>query len=361
MRAVRLIINQSSANYKKEETWENKMTYPLPPISTIIGAIHVACGYTEYHPMDISVQGNYESMHREPYTDYCFLNSTMDDRGILVKMDNESMLSTSFERVAKTIDRSSNLKKNENLLVYNRELLTEYQELKQLKDKIGEFKSGRLKKVSDLIKKRKTTLSNKKKKLDKSSDEFKRIDNREKEIKKLEKTLKERVKSFEDENCNNKLSRYRSLTTAIRYYEVLDNIHLIIHIKCDENTMKDIIENAYNIKSIGRSEDFIDLVEAKVVELSESIDDELTSEYSAYLNFEDVKDERIYTKEKSEREIIGTKYYINKNYDTEKAKMGKREFVKKKVLYASYYTIDETSENIYVDRDGNQEFIVNFI
>ena len=153
MKVVRLIINQSSANYRKEETFENKMTYPLPPISTIIGAIHVACGYTKYHPMDISVQGKFESMHREPYTDYCFLNSTMDDRGILVKMDNESMLSTSFKKVAKTIDRTSNLKKNQNLVVYNRDLLTEYQELKQLKDKISEFKSGRLKEVNALIKK----------------------------------------------------------------------------------------------------------------------------------------------------------------------------------------------------------------
>ena len=49
----------------------------------IMGALHNACGYKEYHEMDISIQGKYESMHREPYTDYCFLNSTMDDRGIL--------------------------------------------------------------------------------------------------------------------------------------------------------------------------------------------------------------------------------------------------------------------------------------
>ena len=137
--------------------------------------------------------------------------------------------------------------------------------------------------------------------------------------------------------------------------------------------MKDIIDNAYNIKSLGRSEDFIDLVEAKVVELSEDVYEELTSNYSAYLNFEDdllkiiqkakedVKNEKVYSKEKSGREIIGTKYYINKNYDTEKAKTGKREFVRKKVLYTSYYTIEDTSENIYVDRDGKQEYIVNFI
>ena len=39
--------------------------------------------------MNVSIQGQYESMHREPYTDYCFLNSLQDDRGILVKMKME--------------------------------------------------------------------------------------------------------------------------------------------------------------------------------------------------------------------------------------------------------------------------------
>ena len=100
MKALRLIIHQNSANYKKEETVDNKMTYPLPPISTIIGALHCICGYREYKAMDISIQGKYESMHREPYTDYCFLNSVQDDRGILVKMQNGSMLSDAFEKVA---------------------------------------------------------------------------------------------------------------------------------------------------------------------------------------------------------------------------------------------------------------------
>ena len=37
MKALRLILHQTSANYKREETVENKMTYPLPPVSTVIG------------------------------------------------------------------------------------------------------------------------------------------------------------------------------------------------------------------------------------------------------------------------------------------------------------------------------------
>ena len=34
MKALRIKLHQASANYRKEETAENKMTYPLPPIST---------------------------------------------------------------------------------------------------------------------------------------------------------------------------------------------------------------------------------------------------------------------------------------------------------------------------------------
>ena len=45
MKALRIKLHQASANYRKEETAENKMTYPLPPISTITGALHSICGY----------------------------------------------------------------------------------------------------------------------------------------------------------------------------------------------------------------------------------------------------------------------------------------------------------------------------
>ncbi|WP_415336187.1 CRISPR-associated protein Cas5, partial [Clostridium perfringens] len=34
MKALRIILTQNSANYRREETTVNKMTYPLPPFST---------------------------------------------------------------------------------------------------------------------------------------------------------------------------------------------------------------------------------------------------------------------------------------------------------------------------------------
>jgi CRISPR-associated protein Cas5t len=360
MKALRIVLRQSSANYKKEETIDNKMTYPLPPISTIIGAIHSACNYRKYHPMDISIQGKFESMHKEPYTDYCFLNSTMDDRGILVKMKNESLLSNAFDKVASAKKSQGNsFRKGVTIQVYNKQLLKEYRDLKDLNDKIKEFKDSRIKKVLELIKKRKKNLTDKKKSLDKKSEEFKNIAQREKEIKQYEKIIKDRLKEYEIQNYAKPVSKYRSLTTSLKFYEVLNNVELIIHVKSDEDTLNDILDNIYSLKSIGRSEDFIEVIDSRIVTLKETDDCEIESNYSAYLNYEDIVNEKIWMgKVKAGQAVNGTKYYLNKSYEL---KEGKRCFNKKKVLYTSQYSIEETSENTFIDKDENKEYIVNFI
>ena len=360
MKALRIILTQSSANYKKEETIDNKMTYPLPPISTIIGAIHNACGYREYHPMDISIQGKFESMHREPYTDYCFLNSIMDDRGILVKMKNDILLSKAFDKVASAKKSQGNsFRKGITIQVYNEELLDEYRTLKDLKDKIDEYKKNDYKEKIEEFKNEKSKILNIKKGLDKKSKEFLEISNKEKEVKAKEKEFKEKVKNYEVEYYIKPISKFRSLTTSLKYYEVLNNIELVIHIKSDEETLKDIEENIYNLKSIGRSEDFVDVLEAKIINLKEDDDCDIKSNYSAYLNYDDVKDGIIIFDNNAEGESVsGTKYYLNKNYKIED---GKRIFEKKKVIYASQYIINETSDNIFIDNEDDKEYIVNFV
>ena len=185
MKALRIVLTQSSANYRKEETIDNKMTYPLPPISTIIGALHNACGHKEYHPMDISIQGKFESMHKEAYTDYCFLNSVMDDRGILVKMKNSNLLSSAFDKVASAKKSQGNsFRKGITIQVHNEELLKEYRNLKDLKDSIDTYKNTEFKEKMDIIKKEKKQLAEQKKKLDKKSAEFLEVAEKEKDIKK---------------------------------------------------------------------------------------------------------------------------------------------------------------------------------
>ncbi|MBU3191741.1 CRISPR-associated protein Cas5 [Clostridium bowmanii] len=360
MEVLRIILTQSSANYKKEETILNKMTYPLPPFSTVIGALHSACDYKEYHPMDISIQGKYEAMHKEPYTDYCFLNSTMNDRGILVKMKNQSLLSTVFDKVAKAkASTGNNFREGITIEVMNKELLEEYRELKNLSEKIVEFKKDRIDKVLGLAKKRKKILADKKKNCEINSEAFKLIFKREKQIKELEKTIKDRLKEYKTREYDIPYSRFASLTTSLKYYEVLNNVELILHIKSDKKTLTEIRDNIYNLKSIGRSEDFVDVREACFVEVVDEIGDnnEVISEYSAYISYKLIKNEHINLRSKKGTSADGTKYYLNKNYIIQE---NKRIFEKKKVVYASDYSAEEGSDDLYFDIGKEKSYIVNF-
>ncbi len=62
MKVIKIKAKQSMVNYKRPMSYIAGETYPLPPYSTIIGMIHTACGFTEYHPMKISIQGNPKSI-----------------------------------------------------------------------------------------------------------------------------------------------------------------------------------------------------------------------------------------------------------------------------------------------------------
>lgn len=361
MKALRIVLTQTSANYRKEESDRNRMTYPLPPFSTIIGAIHSACGFTEYKPMDISVQGNYKSMHREPYTDYCFLNSVFNDRGILVKMANNSMLSSAYTKVASEKKKGSDFRKGVTIDVFNEELLKEYRDLLDLRDDANKFNKERLEPVLDLIKIRKKKLANKKKTLDKKDNRYEAVVLREKEIKSLEKNIKSKFKKYKEENFEGPYSKFRSVVTSLKYYEILNDIELIIHVRADEEILEIINENIYNIKSIGRSEDFVNIKEAEIVELKE-FNERVESKNSAYLSYEDVLEKNISVKKKSGGRICGTKYHINKDFTYEDINNKLiRRFNKCKVIYTSNYSIKNTKENLWIDEAINEKYIVNFI
>lgn len=74
MKAIRLELYQNMVNFKKPNSFELKETYPLPPPSTVIGMIHNLCGFEEYKPMDLSIQGEYFSKINDLYTVYEFGN-----------------------------------------------------------------------------------------------------------------------------------------------------------------------------------------------------------------------------------------------------------------------------------------------
>jgi len=355
MKALRIVLTQSKAHYRKEESVTNKMTYPLPPFSTVIGALHKACNFKEYQPMDLSIQGSFASLVKQPYTDYCFLDSVMDDRGLLVKLKASDLQCNAFDKVAEAVSSKGNsFRNNITIQIYNQMLIDEYIGLKNLNDQLDEFKKNRLAKIYELFKKRKKTISEKKKQLDKKSDEYLSWDNREKEIKAKEKLIEDRFNLFKKENYTDKISAFTSLTTSLRFYEVLHDVKLIIHVKSDDTTLSTIKENIYNLKAIGRSEDFVDVIECEYAEFSDRISKEVKSQYSAYLSYDSIKEETIFLNEKgSGISASGTKYWLNKNYDRNS---GKRVFDKKTVVYASNHVIEEISNNVLFD--GN--YIVNF-
>lgn len=79
MKGIRLELSQDMVNYKKPASFQLKETYPLPPYSTVIGMIHNLCGYKEYHPMQVSIQGKYFSKVNDLFTRYEFKNGMSYD------------------------------------------------------------------------------------------------------------------------------------------------------------------------------------------------------------------------------------------------------------------------------------------
>lgn len=182
----------------------------------------------------------------------------------------------------------------------------------------------------------------------------------EKALKAEEKKYQETVARYEEENYKKPVAKFRTVTKSIRYYEILDQIDLIIHVTADEEILDDILEHAYDLKAIGRSEDFVEVLDVQKVQLEQG-EETVESSNCAYLNYEDIKEEKIFSGDmgRGERIAAGTIYYFGKKYEI---KEGKRIFSnKKRVLYTSNFGIDETSENIWMDKTEENVYIVNFI
>ncbi len=354
MKALRIILTQYKACYKKEEADLNKMTYPLPPFSTVIGALHSACGFKSCQPMNISIQGTFGSMGQEVYRDHAFLNSLQNDRGTLVKLANDSFLSTGFTKVAAAQKSQGNdFEKEITIEVLNRECLTEYQQLKASRRELDEFKKAELDPKIGEIKNQLKLLKEQLKEFEKNSENFNEI------LKKRELLKKEQTELEQDFNTKKKfideeLSKFATLTTSIKYYEVLYDVNLVLHIESDPEALEIVQKNIFNLRCLGRSEDFVDVKSCEIVELSQEIDD-IANKNSAYVKVENVRNGNIFARG---TESQGTKYYLNKNYTL---KDGKRVFQKEPVLYISGFnaTAEEgDNSGIYIDSDG---FIVNFV
>lgn len=356
MQAIRLRIKQNKAHYRKAESDTNKMTYPLPPFSTIIGALHCACGYTSYHPMDISVQGKYHSMQREIYVDHVRLNSTQDDRGILIKLNNPSSLSAGYREVGVALKSQGNsFRKNITISISNQQLYQQYIDFKEQESELLAHYKVEIKSKIDEIKKRIKQLRAVLKSLDKTAVDYMQTKSNLDVLVEQKNEIESDYKTRKD-IINHQLSYFGTLTKSIKSYEVLYDVDLVIHIKADESVLADIEDNIYNLTAIGRSEDFIDLIEIKRVTLTDDIDKKYhNADNMAYIEKKHIVNRAIAMSggiaKAGAIDVRGTVYSIPKNYEIID---NKRVFENRKVCLVSNYIVNRRSskKGIFVDSDG---------
>lgn len=366
MKALRIKLVQNKVSYSREETVNNKMTYPFPPYSTIIGALHTACGYEEYHPMYISVQGKYGALQKEIYMNHGLLNRTEDDRGILIWLQDPNKLSAGYIEVAKGLNTTGNSFYKENTIeVKNRYLLDLYKKLKDKNVELEIFNKENIKKTESEWRTEKKYLKTKQTKFAKNSDDWSRLDliisEKEKKIKALKLDFEDKKRREYEEPY----SHFKTLTKGPQYQEVLYDVELVIHVKTDDKTLDDIMQHKYDFTALGRSEDFIELVEMKCCTITDNVTKEhmLPCGYSMLVNVDRIKENQFYqhlTLKDEETnadgsDMYGTVYYVTKDYSTND---GLRVFNRIPCLYSSGFAINKYSENIAFDKDGG--YIVDF-
>ena len=366
MQVIRIKLKQNKAHYGRAECVENRMTYPLPPYSTIIGAVHNACGYSSYHPMNISIQGRFQSMQKEIHNQQILLNHREDDRGILIYLQSPNKLSEGYKIVGRALKKQGNsFKDNRTIRIVDRNYMEEYWNLLGLKESLDE-ENKNLKDKKKMFKQEEKRLKEYLKSLDKTTDEYSKINEEIKNKNKIMKDEEEAFKIKREVMCERPLLHFQTLTISPRYVEVLYGVELVLHIQSDEEVLNDIEASINNFTCLGRSEDFVDVLECKKVELLDNVDREYTNkEFAGYIERKLLAKNRysqdfdVYLSTKKEDhkgiQVRGTTYYIPKNYIiTEKG----RQFEYKKVTYVSEYCVDKNSKNIFVDLDG---YIVNLV
>ncbi|MDU5201278.1 CRISPR-associated protein Cas5 [Finegoldia magna] len=360
MKILRIKLKQAQASYTREETVDNHTTYPLPPFSTIIGALHNICGYTSYHPMDISVQGKYGSMQKEYYTNLGLLNNREEDRNLLVYLKKPQLLSKGFIQIGEGLKSQGNSFINRKTVrIDNEEYYTKYVDLMRRKKELDEENKDVIKPKIKELKDKEKKLKSEQKKYDKNSEEYEKLKNEINDIKNKCKFIDSDFKNKYKKEYDDLQKHFKTLVKKPSMQEVLYDIELVIHVKTDDETSNDILENIQNFVSLGRSEDFIELIEAKETEVFEADDDvNLKDDYKIYAKLSEISRDGnygnfIFTDGNNKKEAKGTVYYISKDYVIED---NRRIFNRIACLYSSNLGIDEDSNGV-VDNDG---YIVSF-
>lgn len=252
-KVIKIKLSQNVANYGIAEEITMKNTLPLPAASTVLGAIHKAAGWKEYHKIRVGIKGEYGSISKKMYMTTTFLDYVCPDRGMFVKMVSKNALSNAYEIVAKPLygddDSKRNFRKKKGYKILREDLLNEYL---QLKNNVQE--------TSEKIKK-----LNKEK-----SDKVKETVDKD-----LRRTLKqdygkkiEETKEYK-KNLENELQKYKSVEKIPQCINLLTDVRLTLYLIPEKEEDYDAIMNhVYDIKAIGRSEDFVDVQSAKILSCS---------------------------------------------------------------------------------------------
>lgn len=358
MKILRIKLKQAQASYTREETVDNHTTYPLPPFSTIIGALHNACDYTSYRPMDISVQGKYGSMQKEYYTRRFLLNSLNQDRNILVYLPNPNILSTGLITIGEGLKKTGNsFNSRITVRIDDEEYYSKYVDLVNKKKELDEENKNVLEPKIKKLKDKENEFETEQKKYDKNSEEYEDLKTKIEDIKKqcefIDSEFKNKKRKYDDLQ-----KHFKTLVKKPSMQEVLYDVELVIHVRTDDETANDILENIQNFVSLGRSEDFIELIEAKETEVSNPKNRVyLKDDYKIYADLSEITREgnvgKFFVADgDNTREAKGTVYYISKDYVIQN---NRRIFKKIACLYSSNIATQRISGGI-IDDEG---YIVN--
>jgi len=357
MKVLKLKIHQKVANYRIPNTIENKMTYPLPPFSSIIGAIHNACGWSNYHELKIGVIGKFDSLTNNITRYNSLLDNRQNDRGILTKLPGETFSPFLTKNICSAVKQEANFKKGKDTIFLDKKAYQNYLDLQENIENEKKF----YKNQDSELKKKKKELKEQKKEFQKKSEQFVLLNNEIEVIdEKIKKLNKKRDSVLSD--LNNQLNSYYTYYSYICHTEILNNVELILYISALEEDLEVIQENLCNITSIGRSEDFINIIDYKIIELKENIDETMKNKegWNSYIDYKLINNFNIIISDVNENNLINTTVYrINKDY---KIIDGKRDFNQKKVVCVSDYIVEESCENIYIDdTETDSIFIVNLL
>lgn len=350
MKVLKIDLIQKNANYHVPQSLDNRMTYPLPQLSTVIGAIHNACDWKTYHPMNIGIIGNYDSKQIELKKINYLLDMLKIDRAQVIKTENNMFNNFYLQICCKSIGGfGANFLNGDKTLYKNK---NEWDNYLNLKNDLSSIQSQ-----LNIIKNNLKELKKEKKQYKKTDKEFVILKNKELEVIEEQKELKNKQLIIKE-----LINNYKSLQSGVCHYEILNEINLILYISANDDDLKYIEKHLYNFTSIGRSEDFINIISSEIIDLKENITEIYKNQhgYNSYIDVDLIKNGEIAFENTSQNENINTTIYrIDKEYCI---KNGKRVFNKKKVAYVADYEIEESCDNVFIDdTEKNRVFIVNLL